>query len=196
MRGCARHRDVVERSALVKERGLGEFRYFACASFSSARRRTRSPRPRGSVIGNITRSRKRIVRHRDVPAETRRPAATMSSNRDALIAEMLLDGETLERRVAEAELHLRGRIEAAVGEIAARLGADAACERRSKNCAASSITSVRLRRSPRRTLPRARTCSGMPASAASRSTRSGNEVPSVPRRAAISPTAASIRPRR
>ena len=42
---------------------------------------------------------------------------------NAVGAEMLLQGETFARRIADAELHLRGRRDRAVGEIAARPGA-------------------------------------------------------------------------
>ena len=46
------------------------------------------------------------------------------------LAEMLLEREALGRRIAQAKLDLRGRVEPAVGEIAARLGAGARGERR------------------------------------------------------------------
>ena len=45
-------------------------------------------------------------------------------------AEMLLEREPFARRVTDAELELRRRFEAAVGEIAARLGAEAGGQRR------------------------------------------------------------------
>ena len=47
-----------------------------------------------------------------------------------MLAEVLLEGEALGRRIAETELELGRRIEPAVGEIAARLGAGARGERR------------------------------------------------------------------
>ena len=58
------------------------------------------------------------------------PVSTMSSTLIALPAEMLLQREALGRGVAQAEFQLRRGVERAVGEIAARLGAGAAGERR------------------------------------------------------------------
>src|SRR5262249_54423854 len=71
-----------------------------------------------------------IVGDRDVLARNEKAGRHHVVDRDALIAEMLLEREALGRRIAEPEFHLRGWIEPAVGEIAARLGAGAAGERR------------------------------------------------------------------
>ena len=82
-------------------------------------------RPRRSVIGNITRSRKRSNGTRNVVAGNQQPGLHHVLDRNAVAAQMLLEREALVGRIAEAELQLRRRIEAAVGEIAARLGAGA-----------------------------------------------------------------------
>ena len=70
-----------------------------------------------------------IERHRDVVARDQEARLDHVLGRNAVRAEMLLQRETLARRVAEAELELRCGIEPAVGEIAARLGAVARGER-------------------------------------------------------------------
>ena len=67
--------------------------------------------------------------HRDVVAGDQQAGLDHVLDRDAVRAEMLLERETLGRRIAEPELELRCGIEPAVGEIAARLGAVARGER-------------------------------------------------------------------
>ena len=71
-----------------------------------------------------------VVGHRDVVAGNQQPGLDHVLDRYPFLAEMLLEREALGRRIAEAELELRRRIEPAVGEIAARLGAGARGERR------------------------------------------------------------------
>ncbi len=61
-----------------------------------------------------------VERHRDVVAADQEAGRDHVLDRHALLAEMLLQREALGRRIAEAERHLRRRIDAAVGEIAAR----------------------------------------------------------------------------
>ena len=94
---------------------------------------------------------------------------------------MFLEREALAGRIAEAEFQLRCRIEAAVGEIAARLGARARGQRRLEKFGRQ-LHDVVQRLAPRIALPRPR-CetfgSGTPASCASRSTASGKLTPSV-----------------
>ena len=70
-----------------------------------------------------------VVRHRDVVAGDQQSCLDHVLDRDAVAAEMFLQREALGRRIAEAEFQLRRRIEAAVGEIAARLGARARGQR-------------------------------------------------------------------
>src|SRR5262249_43201754 len=87
-------------------------------------------RPRKSLIGKITRSRKRsngTGMSAPPDQQSRRPHVL---DRHSFLAEMLFERETLRRRIAEAERHLRRRIDAAVGEIAARAGAGARGEYR------------------------------------------------------------------
>ena len=52
-------------------------------------------RPRRSVIGNITRSRKRSIGHRDVVAGDQQAGLDHVLDRNALRAEMLLEREAL-----------------------------------------------------------------------------------------------------
>ena len=89
--------------------------------------------------------------------EISRPGLDHVLDRNAVRAEMLLQRETLARRIAEAELELRCGIEPAVGEIAARLGAVArrrACPGRiSPQAPSRRAASCAARRAPR---PRAR----------------------------------------
>ena len=102
-------------------------------------------------------------------------------DRDALRAEVLLQREAFGRRIADAEFELRLRLDAAIRQIAARLGARARGERRLEEFRRELDDVVQrlapLLRAPR---PRASTCgSGTPAIAASRSTASGKVTPSV-----------------
>ena len=94
---------------------------------------------------------------------------------------MLLEREALRRRIAEAEAELRRRIDAAVGQIAARLRRLRARQRRLEEFRGKLDDVVQAScgaaRAPRpRARPWAAAC--RPA-AASRSTASGNERPSV-----------------
>ena len=79
-----------------------------------------------------------VVGHRNVVAGDQQARPRPCPRPAALRAEVLLQREALGRRIAEPEFELRRRIEAAVGEIAARAGAGAA-----------------TRASPRRISPRA-----------------------------------------
>ena len=93
---------------------------------------------------------------------------------------MLLQREALLRRVADAELELRLRLDAAIRQIAARLGARARRERRLEELRRK-LDHVMQRLAPflARFGFRRRFGSGMPAIEASRSTASGKFTPSV-----------------
>ena len=71
-----------------------------------------------------------VVGHRDVVAGNQQPGFDHVRGRYPFLAEALLEREALGRCIAHAEPDLRGRIETAVGEIAAGLGAGARGERR------------------------------------------------------------------
>ena len=130
MGGLARGGDVVERRALVEERGLRRIQVFrrdvllqrAAAEGDNAAAQV-GDREHHAVA-------EAIERQRDIVAGNQEPGLHHVLDRNAVAAEMLLEREALIGRVAEAEFHLRRGIEAAVGEIAARLGAGAAGERR------------------------------------------------------------------
>ncbi len=126
----ARRRAVVERRALVEERRFRGVEVFG--------RRVLVERPapeRHDPPGEIA-DRKHhpvaetVIGHGDVVAVDQQPGLDHVLDGDAEIAEMLLEGEALGRRVADAEFHLGRRIEPAVGEVAARLGAGTPGERR------------------------------------------------------------------
>ena len=123
MRGLPRGRDVVERRALVEERRLVRVQVF--------RRRIlveRAPAERDDAPAQVG-DRKHhavaeaIVRHRNVFAVHQQPGLDHVLGGNALRAERFLQREALGRRVADAEAQLRLRLDAAVGQIAARLGA-------------------------------------------------------------------------
>ena len=70
-----------------------------------------------------------VERHRDVVAGNQQSGLDHVFHGDAVRAEVLLERETLTRRIAEAEFQLRRGIEPAVGEIAAGFRAVARCQR-------------------------------------------------------------------
>ena len=70
-----------------------------------------------------------IVRHRNVVAMNQQSGLDHVLDRNAELAEMLLQREAIRRRITHAKPHLRRRLDRAVGEIAARLGAGARSQR-------------------------------------------------------------------
>ena len=78
--------------------------------------------------------------------ETSSPASTMSSAEMPCAPRCSFRAKRSRRRIADTELELRLRLDAAVGEIAARLGARRAASVASKNFAASSMTSCSVLR--------------------------------------------------
>ena len=102
-------------------------------------------------------------------------------DRHALPAEMFLQRVAFARRIADAELELRRRLKAAVGEIAARFRARARRERCLEKFRGE-FDNVMQRLAAVFLLPPPRAVifgSGMPACAASRSTASGKVSPST-----------------
>jgi hypothetical protein len=92
---------------------------------------------------------------------------------------VLLEREALGGRIAQPELERGGRVDAPVGEIAAR-GRRREASAASKNFAASSTMSMSVfLRSSRLASASEYFGSGMPACSAGRSTASGNDTPSV-----------------
>ena len=129
MRGLARGGDVVERAALVEERRLRRVEIFRLRVFLE--RAAAEGDDAAAQIGDREHHAvaEAVERHRDVVAGDQQPGLDHVLDRDAVRAEMLLEREALGRRIAEPELELRRRIEPAVGEIAARLGAVSRRER-------------------------------------------------------------------
>ena len=130
VRGGARGGDVVERRALVEERRLRRVEVFRLRVLLE--RAAAEGDDAAAQIGDRKHHAvaEAVVGHRDVVARDQQPRLDHVLDRYAFLAEMLLEREALGRRIAEAELELRRRIEPAVGEIAARLGAGARGERR------------------------------------------------------------------
>ncbi len=129
VRGGTRIGDVVECAAFVKERRLGRVEVFGLRVLfeRAAPEGDRAPAQIGDREHDAVAE--AVVWHRDVVARDQEPRLDHVLDRDALLAEVLLEREALGRRVAEPKLELRRRIEPAVGEIAARLGAAARGER-------------------------------------------------------------------
>ncbi len=130
--GSTGGRDVVERRAFVEECRLRRIeilrlrvllqRTAAEGDHATAQVGDRKDHP-------IT---KAVVGHRDVVTGHQQARRNHVLDRNALLAEVLLERKALVRCVADAKLELRCRIEAAVGEITARPGAEAPGECRLK----------------------------------------------------------------
>ena len=120
---------VVEIVALVEERRLRRVQVF-CRNVLLQRAPTE-----GDDAAAQIRDRKHhavaeaIVRHGNVVAGDQQAGLDHVVDGDAELAEMLLQREAIRRGIAEAELQLRRWGDGAVGEIAARLGAQARGQR-------------------------------------------------------------------
>ncbi len=125
MRGLARGGDVVERCAFVEERRLRRVQIFRGSVL--LQRAAAEGDDAGAQIGDREHHAvaEAVERQRDVVAGNQQAGFHHVLDRNAVRAEMFLEREALVGRVAEAEFQLRRGIEAAVGEIAARLGAGA-----------------------------------------------------------------------
>ena len=132
MRGLARGGDVVERRAFVEERRLRRIEIFRLRLF--LQRAAAEGDDAAAQVGDRKHDAvaEAVVGHRNVVAGDQQAGLDHVLDRNAVAAEMLLQREALVWCVAEAEFQLRRRIEAAVGEIAARLGAGAGRQRRFK----------------------------------------------------------------
>src|SRR4029077_441126 len=130
VRGLARDLAVVERRALVEEWRLRRVEVFGRDILLQ-----RAAAERDDAAGEIADRKdhavaEAIVGQRNVVAGDQQAGLDHVLVRDAERAEMLLESKTLGRRIADAELELRRRIERAIGEVAARLCAGARGERR------------------------------------------------------------------
>jgi hypothetical protein len=114
----------------VKQRGLGRVQVFGRHVLLErpSSKSNRAPAQVGDREHHAVAE--AIVGHRNVLAGHQQARLDHVLGRNPLGAEMLLQGEALGRRVADAKLQLRLRLDAAVGEIAACLGAGAGRERR------------------------------------------------------------------
>src|SRR5689334_22206245 len=130
MGGLAGDLPVVERRALVEERRFRRVEVFRGRILVE-----RAAAERDDTTGEVA-DRKHhavaepIVGKRDVVAGDQQAGLHHVVRRNAERAQVLLESKTLGGRIADAELELRRRIEAAVGEIAARFCAGARRERR------------------------------------------------------------------
>ena len=123
MRGGPGRRDVVERPALVKERRLRRVQVLRGDVLLQRAAAEGHDAPAQIGNGKHDAIAEAVVRHGNLVAGDEQPRFDHVRHRYALPAEMLLQREPLGRRVADAKLELRRRIETAIGEIAARLGA-------------------------------------------------------------------------
>ncbi|MEY9305624.1 hypothetical protein ABH977_000836 [Bradyrhizobium ottawaense] len=125
MGGFARGLVVVEIVALVKERRLRRIQVL-CRNVLLQRAPAESD-DAAAQIGDREHHAiaEAVVRHGNVVAGHQQAGLDHVVDGNAELAEVLLQREAIGRGIAEAELQLRRRRDRAVGEIAARLGADA-----------------------------------------------------------------------
>ena len=120
---------MIERCALMKERRLRRVQVFR-RRILLERAAAESDDPPAQIGDRKHHAvAEAVERQRDVVACDQQARLHHVLGGNAVGAQMLLQRVALARRVAEAEFHLRGGIEAAVGEIAARLGAGLGGER-------------------------------------------------------------------
>ena len=175
MRALARIVMVVEHRPLVEERGLGRVEIFGL------RRVVQGAAAEGddpaAAIGDREHHAvaETIIGDRDILAVHEEPRLDHRFERGALAGEMVAQGEFFGEPIAEPELALQRRGDAAIGEIATRLGALAALQglprRMARRARAHRATGALLARAF--ALAASATGRASPASAASRSTASG-----------------------
>src|SRR5262249_39569735 len=128
--GRAGGRAVVERRALVEERRLGRVEVFGGRVLLE-----RSPAEADDAAAQV-RDRKddafaeAVERQREVVDGGQQAGRGQALHRHLLRAQVLLEGEALGGRVAEAELELGRRIDAAIRQVPAGAGAGARRQRR------------------------------------------------------------------
>ena len=129
MGGLARAGDVVERRAFVEEWRLRRVEIFRLCVF--LQRAAAESDDTSAQIGDREHHAvaKAVERQRNIVAGNQQSGLHHVLDWNAVAAQMLLEREALVGRVTEAEFQLRRGIEAAVGQIAARLGAGACRQR-------------------------------------------------------------------